>query len=170
MRTVKTALCVFVCLAAYEIFSFLSGFLPEGTFSQSFKQSILEGSPSFACIAAVICMQDNIEDTKKIAVSRIIGSLVGGGSALAFTYLNKIILSGRLYIVFSVIGVVLIICVCNFLGNPVSVSISVITFLIIFVGTDVGSPIFFTINRITGTLLGAFAAFVVNKYISPPKE
>lgn len=170
MRTVKTALCVFICLIAYEVFSFLSTLLPEGNFSQFFKQSILEGSPSFACIAAVICMQDNVEDTKKIAVSRIIGSLVGGSFALAFTYLNKIVLSGKLYIAFSVLGVILIICLCNFLENPVSVSISVITFLIIFIGTDVGRPFLFAVNRVSGTLLGAFASFVVNKYISPPKE
>ncbi|MBQ6624967.1 MAG: FUSC family protein [Clostridia bacterium] len=171
MRTTKTTLCVFVCLVVYEIFSYISKqVLPQGFVYDILRFAVFDGSPSFACIAAVICMQDNIEGTKKVAVSRIIGSLVGGGFAMLFTFLNNLIFSGRLYIAFALIGVILIICICNYLENPISVSISVITFLIIFIGTDVIHPYYFSINRIIGTLIGALSSFLINKYIYPPEE
>lgn len=170
MRTLKTALCVFVCLSIYWIFSFAGSFFEGGGIFNFFKAAVLDGSPSFACIAAVICMQDNIERSKKVALSRIIGSVIGGGTAVLFLHVSGKILSGKLYILFAVTGVILIICICNFLNNPISVSISVITFLIVFVGTDVTFPIYFAVNRVIGTLIGAFSALSINRFIAPPKK
>ena len=170
MRTLKTALCVMVCLSIYELLSFVSTLFEGGSVYKFINIAILNGSPSFACIAAVICMQDTVERSKQIALSRVIGSIVGGSFALVFLRLNFLILHGRIYILLSVIGVIAIICICNFLKNPISVSISVITFLIIFVGTDVVTPIYFAFNRVVGTLVGAMTALVINKYISQPKE
>lgn len=169
MRTLKTALCVLICLCVYEAFSFVGSLFTGGSFFSFFKAAVFDGSPSFACIAAVICMQDTVERTKKIAISRIIGSVVGGGFALTFIYFNANVMSGKLYILFSVIGVIAIICVCNFLNNPISVSISVITFLIIFVGTDVGAPIYFAVNRVVGTLIGSMTALIINRFIAEPE-
>lgn len=170
MRTLKTALCVLVCLLIYEFFSFVSTLFEGGSVYEFINIAILNGSPSFACIAAVICMQDTVERSKQIALSRVIGSIVGGGFAVVFLRLNSLVLAGKLYIVLSVIGVIAIICICNLLKNPISVSISVITFLIIFVGTDVIAPIYFAFNRVVGTLIGSTTALVINKYISEPKE
>lgn len=170
MRTFKTALCVCVCLLIYELLSLLGNMFEGGSVYSFFKTAVLDGSPSFACIAAVICMQDNIERSKKIALSRVIGSVVGGAAAVVFLSVSEKIMSGKLYIVFAAVGVILIIIVCNYLKNPISVSISVITFLIVFVGTDVGAPVYFALNRVVGTLIGAFTALFINRFISPPEK
>lgn len=170
MRTFKTALCVLACLTVYEAFSFVGGFFEGGSIYSFLKAAIFDGSPSFACIAAVICMQESLERSKKVALSRVIGSVVGGGSAVILLSVSRKILSGRLYILFAVIGVILIISLCNYLNNPISVSISVITFLIIFVGTDVSAPLYFAVNRVAGTLIGAFSALFINRFIAPPRE
>lgn len=170
MRTVKTALCVLICLLIYELFSFVGSLFEGGYIYNFLRVSILEGSPSFACIASVICLQDNMKRSKKIALSRIIGSVLGGAFACVFIIINNKLLSGKLYILFAVVGTVAIICVCNYLRNPVSVSISVITFLIIFVGTDFAAPFYFAVNRVVGTLIGAATALIVNKTISEPED
>lgn len=169
MRTTKTALCVFICLMMYSLFSFIDkNRLPDSRFFDMLHYAVFNGSPSFACIAAVISMQDSVKDTVVVGISRIIGSVVGGSFAIAFVYLNSITLSGNLFILYAVIGVIAIICLCNFFNQPVAVSISVITFLIIFIGYDTAHPYYFAFNRVTGTLIGAGTAFLVNRYISPP--
>lgn len=168
MRTFKTAFCVLICLVIYKIFNLISLSIPDKQLLDVLNSAVLKGSPSFACIAAVICMQDDIEYTKKVAISRIIGAVVGGFTAIIFSDIDKLILSGKLNIVFAIIGVILIICFCNYIDNPISVSISVITFLIIFIGTDVSNPTNFAINRIVGTLIGTASSYFVNKIVCPP--
>lgn len=171
MRTAKTALCVLICLLIYEFFSLidLSGF-SDSRFLNMIRQCVLEGAPSFACIAAVISLQDTVEETVQMGFSRIIGSVVGGAFAMGFAELDKIYKAGNLYIIYAVLGVVIIICLCNFFNKPDAVSISVITFLIIFTGIDSQRSYYFAFNRITGTLIGVVVAFFVNRYVKPPKK
>lgn len=170
MRTFKTALCVLTCLTVYEILSFVGSLFEGGAIYGFLKASVLDGSPSFACIAAVICMQDNMARSKKVAVSRIIGSVVGGGFAVLFLSIEQKLQLGRFYVLFAALGVILIIQICNYFNNPVSVSISVITFLIVFVGTDMSDPIYFSFNRVIGTLIGASSSLFINRFICPAKE
>lgn len=64
MRNIKTTISVFICLLVFEL--------------------INRNNPIFACIAAVICVQNTIVDSKEIGFSRIIGTIIGG-LAGAFT-------------------------------------------------------------------------------------
>lgn len=170
MRTAKTALCVLICLLIYEVFSAVDiSSLEQSRFITVLRSSLLEGSPSFACIAAVISLQDSMEETASMGISRIIGSLVGGAFAMAFAFLNSFT-KGKTYILFAVAGVIIITCLCNYFKKSRAVSISVITFLIIFTGIDMSKPYIFAVNRITGTVIGVSTAFLVNRYISPPKK
>lgn len=171
MRTIKTVICVFACLILYEFISKINiSNLPDNGFFNMIRYGLIKSSPSFACIAAVISLQDSMESTVEFGVSRIIGSLLGGGFATAFFYLNKLVLDGKAYILFAIIGTLIIICICNYKNQPVAVSISVITFLIVFIGTDSEHPFFFAVNRVTGTLIGVATAYLVNKYINPPRN
>ena len=59
-RIMKTSLAVFLCLAIHGILGF-------------------EGMAIESAIAAIVCMQPQIEDTKKYALDRIVGTVLGAG-------------------------------------------------------------------------------------------
>ena len=91
-RNIKTALSVLICLI----------FWPNSL---------------FAAIAAVICVQDTVENSVKIGLNRLIGTLLGGilGVILLFT-INKLNLTSFSTII-TAIGVSLIIYICKTLNG-----------------------------------------------------
>ena len=58
MRMLKSAVAVFIC--------FLFSFLRED-----------KNAPFYAVIAAILCMQPYVENSKKVAFNRIIGTFIG---------------------------------------------------------------------------------------------
>lgn len=58
MRNIKTSLSVFLCLLLFEL--------------------INRGNSIFACIAAVICMQNTVVDSMEKGIARVIGTVIGG--------------------------------------------------------------------------------------------
>ena len=70
MRMIKTSLAVCICFLIY----FLRG---------------EEGVPIFSTIAAIICMQPQVENSREAAFNRIVGTLVGAAFAILIVYLNR---------------------------------------------------------------------------------
>jgi len=169
MRTIKTALCVLICLLIYKLFYYLDVRFSDNA-TISFVHDYLFGtSPSFACIAAVICMQDTIENSVKFGISRIIGSVLGGVASVLLSLINSQFFSSRGDIFFCVFGVIFLIWLCNTIGKKEASSISVITFLLIIIGIDFARPIVAAVNRTFGTTIGASIAILVNRTIKKPK-
>ncbi len=168
MRTIKTALCVLICLLIYKLFYYLD--LNFGDVQiVSFMHDYLFGtSASFACITAVICMQDTIENSVKFGISRILGSVLGGIAAIVLSYINANLFASRGDIFISVFGVVFLIWLCNAIHQKEACSITVITFLIIIIGIDFARPMLAAVNRTVGSALGAFVAIVINRTIKKP--
>ena len=69
MRLIKTALAVFLCFIIYRI---------RG-----------EGIPFYSAIAAVLCMQREIEDSKEKGKNRMLATLIGGIAGMGILYLFK---------------------------------------------------------------------------------
>lgn len=169
MRTAKTALCVLICLLLYKLFYYLNESFGEYA-AVAFVHDYLFGtSPSFACIASVICMQDTIENSVKFGISRIIGSVFGGLASVVLSLINAGLFASRGDIFVCVFGVVFLIWLCNVIGKKEASSISVITFLIIIIGIDFARPLVAAVNRTVGTLIGAATAIVINRSIKKPK-
>ncbi len=108
-RIQKTALSVFICI----IISHLLG----------------GKSPFYACIAAVICMQDSHENTIKMGKNRMIGTIIGGiagifATFIFFTYNNY-------YFDAALISLLCIVVIyyCNLLNKSGSVTIACIVLL-----------------------------------------
>lgn len=144
-RNIKTALSVLVCLV----------FWPNSL---------------FAAIAAVICVQDTVENSLNIGINRLVGTLLGGILGVIFLYItNGLHLQNVLPLVVS-IGVSLIIYICNLIKKPSACSISSITLMSILVSQSYNDPLVYSIQRTIETAFGVIVAILINKYIHPPKE
>ena len=117
MRTTKTAICVLICLLIYKLFYYLNMSFSSNQAVGFIHDYLFGTSPSFACIAAVICMQDTIENSVKFGVSRILGSVFGGIASVLLSLLNAQIFASRGDIFVCVFGVVLLIWLCNAIGK-----------------------------------------------------
>ena len=138
-RNIKTALSVLVCLV----------FWPNSL---------------FAAIAAVICVQDTVENSLNIGINRLIGTLLGGILGVIFLYItNGLHLQNVLPLVVS-IGVSLIIYICNLIKKPSACSISSITLMSILVSQSYNDPLVYSIQRTVETAFGVIVAILINKY------
>ena len=169
MRTTKTAICVLICLLIYKLFYYLNMSFSSNQAVGFIHDYLFGTSPSFACIAAVMCMQDTIENSVKFGVSRILGSVFGGIASVLLSLLNAQIFASRGDIFVCVFGVVLLIWLCNAIGKKEASSISVITFLIIIIGIDFARPLVAAVNRTFGTAIGAAIAIIINRTVKKPE-
>ncbi|WP_195263856.1 MULTISPECIES: aromatic acid exporter family protein [unclassified Clostridium] len=144
-RNIKTGLSVLICLI----------FWPNSL---------------FAAIAAVICMQDTVENSVKIGLNRLIGTLLGGtlGVLLLFT-INKLNLTSFATVI-TALGVSLIIYICNIIKKPAACSIASIVLIGILISHRYDDPLMYSIRRTVETAFGIIIALIINKYIHPPKS
>ena len=123
--------------------------------------------PFFTVIAAIIAMQNTLDDSFKKGLGRISGTILGGIAGII--YLNFCISE---YIVWNavIIGIlaVLIMYVQLKLKWNQSIQISLIVFLSICLTTRDESVSYYAIVRVLDTVIGIGIAFAVNYLISPP--
>lgn len=143
MRNIKTGISVFLCVIV----------------SRLLKLEI----PFYACIAAVISMQSSVTSSFHAGRNRMLGTLVGAATGLAFALIDpgNAILSG--------IGVSIVIFITNYLKWNKSASIGCIVFLAIMTNLNGKTPVNYSLNRILDTFIGISIAVLVNYLIFPPK-
>jgi len=144
MRTLKTALAVLICIVIWRIWN--------------------DSMPFFASIAAVITMQNSIENSVKVGIDRFIGTLVGAfvGGLLVWTLpINSITLS---------LGIILVIHVTTVIKKGGSAAIASIVFLAITINIGDKSINNYILMRVIETTLGIGIAVLVNTLIKPPKK
>lgn len=150
LRTVKTTIAVAIC--------FVTGYL-------------LNRDPLFACIAAVICMQDSYEKTMQIGVYRFFGTVLGG--MVGFGILAAALTSGAsdwiLMCLMAPFGCLLAIYLCNLTGLPGAVVICCVVYfstLVNFSAALMDLPIYVA-GRVLDTVAGIVVAIVVNRFGLP---
>lgn len=149
-RVQKTALAVFISI----IISHLLG----------------GKSPFYACIAAVICMQDSYENTVKMGKNRMIGTVIGGIAGIFATYI--FFKYNNYYFDAAVISLLCIVVtyICNLLKKPGSITIACIVLLANTVLIKQEPSYMYTIVRVLETFLGIIVATLVNKFVFPYKK
>lgn len=154
LRTIKSAISVFLCLLLFPDF------------------------PFFACLTAVICLQDTVANSVKIGIHRGAGTILGGIIGLIFLLFCKLISSSvpthivsklLIYLIIS-IGIIAVIYCCNLINLPGSINISCIVFLAVTTAHAYERPLYYAMDRTIQTLFGILVSILVNKYINPPKE
>jgi len=150
MRTVKTVVAVGICLL---VFQFL---LPR---------SSINGIQ--AALAATICMKSSLQNTLRTGLDRAAGTVVGSVMGVLFLLLSSQ-LPAQLLSVIAILGVLLIIYLCNVFSLQASVPISIVVFLIILVDDERHiPPVFYGLARFGETVFGIFIAYIVNRFLNP---
>ena len=152
LRTIKSGIAVFLCLL------------------------LLPSEPFFACLTAVICLQDTVYNSIHMGINRGAGTIIGASFGLLFLfffrtlenyipnqYLSKLII----YIIIT-IGIIFMIYICNILKRPGAINVTCIAFLGVTTTHAYSDPLFYATNRTIETILGIVISILVNRLINPP--
>lgn len=151
MRMIKTSIAVFLC--------FLVDLIRQ------------DGVPFYSAIAAVLCMQSEITDSKAKAKSRIIATIIGGVAGMVFLHIeNSLPFLISDWIRYFAISVCLIpiLYFTVIIKKPSSSYLSCVVFMCITVAhVDDSNATIFAINRILDTIIGIVISLGVNQFHIP---
>lgn len=151
-RMIKSSIAVFLCFIVYL-----------------FRQK--EGVVFYSCIAAVLCMQQDITNTKRVGLNRVVGTLIGGLiGMIVLVFEKKFIPSDYIILEYMLTSfmIIPIIYITVLLKKTSASYISCVVFMSVTVshGADI-NPYLFAMNRIIDTLIGIVIAFGVNSFHLP---
>jgi len=157
LRTIKSAVAVMLCFLIYELYKLAFG-------------AAYAPTPFYACIAAILCMQDSVHKTLSMGIARVVGTIIGGMVGLCSALVAGYIPSWSFILL---VGVCIIICIniCNMLGNQSACAISCVVFLAVVarIDSDHAMPLYlFAIYRVVETIAGIIIAATVNKFLANP--
>ena len=147
-RAIKTSIAIFICMVVFE--------------------AINRPNPLYACIAAVLSMQNTLDDSIDIGVNRMIGTGVGGFLGIVFFIVGMNIPFRVFYLLFAAFGTLCVIYANILLKKPSAISISIVVFLVIMINIDAdGSKnmmdaFTYAINRMLDTGFGIIVAVTLN--------
>ena len=153
MRMVKTALAVCICFFIYIL---------RGE----------EGVPVFSTIAAIICMQPHVDNSRQAAFNRIVGTLVGAAFALLILYLIRFIPWQYRYFKYVVISfsVIPVMYVTVLLKKTGASALAGIVLLSICLSNGGQPPIIDAVNRSVETIIGILVSLGVNSAHLPRRR
>lgn len=159
MRNIKTAVAVVSCLLFYEAVYMIADFL---------RVTIQHPLPLQACTAAIICMQNTVEQTLSNGLARIIGTFYGGALGILVLFISTNIPSA-LEILIIAVAISLCICLCNLTGQQNACAISCVVLLTMLINKEEGSQYISALLRLIETIVGIIAAGLINRYFFIPK-
>lgn len=147
MRIIKTTSAVFLCFIVYL-----------------FRK---DGIPFYSAIAAVLCMQQDMKNSKEKAKSRLISTLIGGILGIPvlwflqeYDYLQTDIIHYTIVSIMIIPALYIPVCI----KQPQSSYLCCVVFMSITVShIQDENPFIFGINRMVDTLIGIGIALFVNK-------
>lgn len=155
-RTIKTALSIFVCLMVYQLIQ------PYG---------ITDASDSFlACVTAIICMKDSVDESVKIGAHRLVGTLIGAVFGLVYLYAGAYLHNPYLHIILLSLTIIILITICTSIKCPQAVVICCVVFLFISMNQVNTSPLVHSAKRFADTAVGLVVSFLINKFLFNPEN
>ncbi len=147
MRMIKSSVAVFIC--------FLIHMLRGG-----------EGDPFYSVIATILCMQPQVENSRKVAFNRIFGTLIGAMVGIFVLLIQQNVIPANWILVKYILvsfAIIPTIYITLLFKKPTASYIScvVLMSLTIIHGTD-SSPFGFAYNRVVETIIGILVSLAVN--------
>lgn len=146
LRNIKTAIAVGISLLVFQLLGISDGIQ--------------------ASITAIICMKSSLQNSIQTGVERILGTIFG---AVLGMVMLLILLKSNPWLAFplAIVGVVLIIYLCNIFKIQNSIVISLVVFLMILIGEKSQPPLVYGTMRLLETIFGIVTAYFVNRFIDP---
>lgn len=141
MRTIKTAISVFLCIIITRLVKLDNAF--------------------YAAIAAIISMESSITNSFKVGKNRMMGTIAGAAIGLVFALIQP----GSAILCF--LGIIVLISVCNMLNWNKAIPIAGVVFMAVMVNLNGKNPFLYSTNRIIDTFIGIAVALAVNYLIFP---
>lgn len=157
MRTVKTALSIFLCLLIYQI-------------AEEYGAAVNSLDAFLACVTAIICMRDSMDESVKMGLHRLLGTFIGAVLGLLCLSINVYIQNPYLTMLVIAFGIVVVITACNLIGYPESIIICCVVFLVIAMEQADGGPLFHAAKRFIDTAVGMIISYLVNRFVLNPDK
>lgn len=155
-RTIKTALSIFVCLLLYQLIE------PYG-FSNT--------SDAFlACVTAVICMKDSVDESIRIGAHRLVGTFVGAVFGVFYLYASISLHNPYLHILLLSLSIIILITICTSIKCPQAVVICCVVFLFISMDQVDAGPVIHSAKRFADTVVGLCVSFLINRFLFNPEN
>ena len=125
-----------------------------------------ESLPLSSAIAAIICLQQDVQETKEVGINRALGTIIGGICGLLYLlvvpphFFPKAIELSIICIITSII-----IWIMSMADKPKAIVITAIVFLSITVNhvDSVNLPYSYAFNTTFDTMIGVLIAFLINR-------
>lgn len=151
LRTIKTAIAVFLCLLVHLVFPAISALN--------------------ASIAAIVCMRETPGKSFETGLNRFVGTIIGGFFGYILIRLAVIIpaYEAGLHIAIIPLGMILCISACVWFKKHDAVVICCVVYLIIALeaGLSRDKTLFYVGMRIVDTMVGIVFATLINKFFFP---
>lgn len=125
-----------------------------------------------ACVTAIICMKDSVDESLKTGLFRLVGTFIGAASGMIYIYIASAIESPMGDMVLLSVFIVLVISLCNLFKSPDAIVICCVVFLFVSMGQtdpEIG-PVVHSILRFTDTVIGLTVSFLVNRFMFSPER
>lgn len=142
MRTIKTVITVVICLIIARLFNLKY--------------------PFYAAVAGVICTQNTVHDSIKVAKNRVIGTMIGSVLGILFVYM----FSYNPWT--SGVGILLLLYFLKIIKLEESYIVACVVYLATFIPGH-GPAVAYGVERTIATILGILTAVAVNLIFSPPE-
>ena len=117
----------------------------------------------FTTSACIMSMKNTVKSSFSHGMQRVWGTILGG----IFGYLAIKLFKGNYF--YTGIGVIAVIHLCILLNINDAITITVLTFASIVIGSEVDTPFMYSVSRVYDTLVGVLIAVMVNFSLSRKK-
>ncbi|EMF0103506.1 FUSC family protein [Enterococcus hirae] len=150
MRTIKSALAVFLCILFFHITD--------------------RGLPMIAALSAVFSLRQDLTTTVSFGRSRIIGNSIGGFLGIIYFLVKNYFHNDFLVELFLLpVLVVIVIVVSDGINNNSGIISAIATLLLIALSVPQGESSLYAIQRVLDTFIGTFIAIGINFFLRPPE-
>lgn len=155
-RTIKTGISIFLCLVVYM-------FIEQFGFTDT-------SNAFLACVTAIICMKDSVDESLKTGLFRLVGTFIGAVSGMVYIYIARAIANPIPDMILLSVFIIIVISLCNLFKSPDAIAICCVVFLFVAMGQSdptIG-PVVHSIQRFTDTVIGLVVSFLVNRFLFNP--
>lgn len=108
-----------------------------------------------ACVTAIICMKDSIDESLRAGGFRLVGTFIGAVSGMVYIYIARALDEPMSDMILLSLFIIVVISLCNLFRSPDAIVICCVVFLFVAMGqTDPSiGPVVHGIQRFTDTVI-----------------